>query len=81
MIAAPSIPMLARQNSDGVSVNESAVCVGCAYNEDALEASLANWADADDVGNLDTADDALYPIDNPDGICNECGAGAEFPPP
>lgn len=79
MNSTPSIPMLARQNDDGVSVNESAVCVRCAYDEQALESSRTNWADAGDVTNPDMADDALYPIDNPDGICNGCAAKAEFP--
>lgn len=81
MNSTPSLPMLARQNDDGVSVNESAVCIRCENDGQALEASRMNWADADDVSNPDTADDGLYPIDNPDGICNGCGAKAEFPAP
>ena len=64
--------MYARQNNDGVSVNESAVCDYCITDTDALEASYLNWSDAEDV-NADTADDALYPIDNPDALCNGCG--------
>lgn len=68
---AVSRPMLARQNDDGVSVNESAVCAGCLYDEAALASSRGHWADADDVSGQD---DTLYPIDNPDGVCNGCGA-------
>lgn len=81
MNSTPSLPMLARQNDGGVSVNESSVCVRCANDDEALEASRLNWADAEDVSGPDTADDSLYPIDNPDGICNGCGARAEFPAP
>lgn len=81
MNSIPAIPMLARQNDDGVSVNESAVCIRCAHDGAALESSRSNWADADDVAKPDTADDALYPIDNPDGVCNGCGAEALFPAP
>lgn len=81
MNSTPSLPMLARQNDDGVSINESSVCVSCAKDEEALEASLLNWKDAGDVTNPDTADEALYPIDNEDGVCNGCGAKALFPPP
>lgn len=80
MNSTPSIPMLARQNDEGGSVNESAVCVRCINDEEALEASWMNWTDAEDVTGAD-ADDTLYPIDNPDGICNGCGAKAEFPAP
>lgn len=60
MNSTPSLPMLARQNDDGVSVNESAVCIRCENDGQALEASRMNWADADDVSNPDTADDGLY---------------------
>ena len=81
MNSTPSVPMLARQNDDGVSVNESAVCIRCEHDEAALEASLVNWVSADDVTKPGTADDGLYPIDNPDGACNGCGAKAEFPAP
>lgn len=81
MNSTPAVPMLARQNDDGVSVNESSVCVQCINDEAALDASLVNWTDADDVMDPDGADDALYPIDNPDGICNGCGATALFPAP
>lgn len=66
--------MYARQSNDGVSVNESAVCAECLGDSDALEASYLNWSDAEDV-TPDTADDTLYPIDNPDALCNGCGAG------
>ena len=82
MNSTPAIPMLARQNDEGVSVNESAVCIRCARHDGAaLDSSFRNWADADDVANPDTADDELYPIDNPDGVCNGCGAEALFPAP
>ena len=30
MNSTPSLPMLARQNDGGVSINESSVCVRCA---------------------------------------------------
>lgn len=71
--------MLARQNSDGVSVNESAVCEDCiAVDEGADEASWMNWSEAEDV--IPSVDDStLYPIDNPDGICNGCGALTIWP--
>lgn len=81
MNSTPAIPMLARQSDDGVSVNESSVCVRCVNDEGSLDSSRVNWADAEDVSNPDTADDALYPIDNPDGVCNGCAAKAEFPAP
>lgn len=69
----PARPMYARRNDDGVSVNESALCAPCTWDDDAQEASLLNWQDAEDV-NAETADDGLYPVDNPDAICNGCGA-------
>lgn len=70
----PAMPMLARQNHDGVSVNESAICIHCAAtDEGADEASWMNWSEAGDV--IPSADDSnLYPIDNPDGRCNGCAA-------
>lgn len=74
----PSLPMLARQNHEGTSVNESSVCASCQHNEAALEASQLNWGQADDV-NVESDDAGLYPIDNPDGVCNGCGAYALFP--
>lgn len=64
--------MYARQNDYGTSVNESAVCEDCLEDTDALEASWLNWTDAEDVTGAD-ADDTLYPIDNPDALCNGCG--------
>lgn len=75
----PEIPMLARQNDGGTSVNESAVCVACAASNNGTEDSRQHWADAEDVTSPDTMDDTLYPIDNPDGRCNGCGATALFP--
>lgn len=66
--------MYARQNDDGVSVNESAVCAGCLHNADALTASRDWWESAEDVTDADEQDDTLYPSDNPDGRCNGCGA-------
>lgn len=73
---APARPMLARQNDDGVSVNESSVCAGCLYDDQALESSREYWANAEDVTDPDNQDDTLSPADNPDGICNGCGATA-----
>ena len=81
MNSTPAIPMLARQNDDGVSVNESALCIRCAAtDEGADEAAWMNWSEAGDV-TPSLADSTLYPIDNPDGICNGCEAKAEFPAP
>ena len=68
------VKMLARQNNDGVSVNESAVCVNCLNDGDALEASYEWWDNAEDTS--ENGDDELYPIDNPDGVCNGCGESA-----
>lgn len=64
--------MFARQTSDGVSVNESSVCAACLGDDDANDASYQSWLDAEDT--LEDGDDTLYPIDNPDGLCNGCGA-------
>lgn len=75
----PERPMLARQNDGGVSVNESSVCVACSITGNGVDESHAYWTDAEDVTNPDTMDDTLYPIDNPDGRCNGCGATALFP--
>ena len=66
------MPMLARQNDDGVSVNESAVCRACKDSGDALLASHDLWLSAEDVSGR--GDDELYPVDNPDAVCNGCGA-------
>lgn len=68
--------MLARINDDGISVNESAVCEDCMHDHVALEASHFNWKGAEDVS-TDNVDDALYPIDNEDGICNGCGRDSD----
>ena len=67
-----AMPMLARRTDDGVSVNESAVCWICADSGDGLLASYENWLSAEDVSGR--GDDELYPVDNPDAICNGCGA-------
>ena len=71
-MATISLPMLARRSDDGVSVNESALCAICAISGDGGDESYQNWLDADDVS--DSADDTLYPVDNPDARCNGCGA-------
>lgn len=64
--------MLARQNTHGVSVNESAVCVSCLASGIGVEDSFRYWADAEDT-NEEGNDDQLYPVDNPDALCNGCG--------
>ena len=69
-------PMYARQNNDGVSVNESAVCANCLNDDDALEASFDLWMNAEDTD--ENGDDELYPIDNPDGVCAGCGSTSEY---
>lgn len=78
MNSTPTRPMLARQNRHGVSVNESAVCIACQNDPDALDSSRFNWAGAEDVTDPDNADDALYPADNPDGICQGCFCATEW---
>lgn len=66
-------PMYARQNHEGVSVNESAICHDCINDEGTDEASWMNWSEAGDViPSIDSS--ALHPIDNPDARCNGCGA-------
>lgn len=68
--------MFARKNTEGVSVNESSVCIECLEDGDALEASYNWWACAEDV-NADNDDDSLYSADNPDGRCNGCFRGID----
>lgn len=81
MTSTPALPMLARHNDEGVSVNESAVCARCATVLDACVASLSAWALAEDVQDPECADVSLYPIDNPEAVCIGCGAAALFPEP
>ncbi len=66
-----STNMLARHNTDGVSVNESAVCVDCQNDEDVLASSYDWWEEAEDTDAVN-GDDTLYPVDNPDARCNGC---------
>ena len=70
----PSFPMLARVNDDGVSVNESAICSPCLQDADewVLESSYDNWINAEDVSGAGSGE--FYPVDNPDAVCNGCGA-------
>lgn len=64
--------LYARQNYEGVSVNESTICTNCLYESEVLDASYELWQNAEDV--TEFTDDTLYPADNPDGVCNGCGA-------
>lgn len=62
--------MYARRNSDGVSVNESALCEHCMHG-DGADDSYQWWIDADDV-NPDKDDPAFHPSDNTDARCGSC---------
>lgn len=72
-------PMFARRNDYGVSVNESSICSTCITDDIGLDDSLSHWEAAQDVTSPDTQDNGLYPIDNPDGLCNGCGASTGIP--
>ena len=64
--------LYARRTSDGVSVNESALCEKCRKNSLSLDFSYDAWENAEDVAPEDDPD--LYPVDNPDAVCigSEC---------
>jgi hypothetical protein len=71
----PALPILTLTNDDGVSVNESALCVLCLQDEDEREYARRNWLDADDVTIYDY--DVFTPADNEDAFCHACGATQE----
>lgn len=66
------LPMYARQNDDGVSVNESALCILCWNRGDGVDESHEHWLMADDVSGYGDAE--FYPVGNPDAVCGACGA-------
>lgn len=68
--------IFARNNSDGVSVNESGVCYTCLHDTlsggEAEDLSYEYWSSAEDV-DPEKDDESFHPCDNPDARCLMCG--------
>lgn len=72
MNSTPAVPMYARTDESGTSLNTTALCCTCMMHPASYATSLLAWME--DGGTSATGDPALYPVDNPTAECIDCGA-------